>query len=234
MYRCGTILTNSVTSFLLLCFLLACHTVFIHIMLVLVFVGPCLQDSRDCSRRIGPNVTEEEANALFDMHAAEWELQNWKKFDGILNDLSTFFDGPFYHIGVVMLNGMRKPQKASRCNRGEDTRGPAQGRILPDELPENFKDRLLDVVITDSQDDMLGPEPSLAPFIRAGLLTQTGQFSKVSARWYYNHRCFPNRATRAPKSLDYLVELGSISAKRLRDTLINGFPKGSYFPASLQ
>jgi hypothetical protein len=142
--------------------------------------------------------------------------------------------------GIRMLDGMRNPdhgkvlteEKALDALRKEEfTRSLDRCFRLPDEIPEQFKDRLLDVVIRGSQDKMLGPDASLAPFIRAGLLTKTGQFSNIAARWYYNRRCFPNRATRAPETLDDLVKLavGLISARRFRDTLLNGFPKKATF-----
>jgi hypothetical protein len=53
----------------------------------------------------------------------------------------------------------------------------------------------------------------------------------VAATWYYNRQCFPNRATRAPETLDDLITraVGLISANRLRDTSRQGFPKEATF-----
>jgi hypothetical protein len=95
-----------------------------------------------------------------------------------------------------------------------------------------YKDRLLDTVIGGAgQDVFQHGDKSLTPFVRAGLFTRRGKFSTIAARLYYNRRCFPNRATSAPENLEELV-LGAIRlipAKRLRDTLMNGFPKEAAF-----
>ena len=145
---------------------------------------------------IEPNVKVEEVKALFAVHAQVWCYENWSKFEGTLVDLSKFSNGNFYHIGVTMagirmLDGMRKPnhgkvlteEKALDALRKEEfTRSLDRCFRLPDELPEHSKDRLLDVVVRGSQDEMLGPDALLAPFIRAGLLTKTGQFSNLAAR----------------------------------------------------
>ena len=58
-----------------------------------------------------------------------------------------------------------------------------------------------------------------------------GQFASLAASWYYNRVCFPDRALTAPDSLDDLVAqaVGLMSAKRMSDTLENGFPKEATF-----
>jgi hypothetical protein len=197
---------------------------------------------------IDPNVTEEEARELFQMHAEVWGYQDWNAFRETLVDIGKFYGASkSYHIGVVMAGirmladtrkqpgqqGLNEERALGALRKEEFTRALDRCFRLPDDLPEHFKDRLLDVVIRDGQDQdgILGNDAFLAPFIRAGLLTERGMFSNIAASWYYNRRCFPNRAARAPESLDELVTLAvrSISAKRLRDTLTNGFPKQATF-----
>ena len=98
---------------------------------------------------------------------------------------------------------------------------------LPDEFPAQFKSRLLEAVTGDLDAGDFAGETDLSPFIRAGLLTKSGKFSCIASQWYYNRNCFPGRAKEKPESLEELVvsAVGSISAKRLRDTLSDGFPK---------
>jgi hypothetical protein len=193
---------------------------------------------------IDPNVTKEEATSLFNMHAEVWGYGNWEAFRETLVDLSKFFESETYHIGVVMagmrmLADMRKPtdlgiteERALVALRKERFTGSLERCFrLPDDLPEHFKDRLLDVVTGESEDDIFVDDQSLVPFIRAGLLTKGGKFANVAATWYYNRRCFPNRATQAPETLDELITgaVHLISAKRLSDTLEQGFPKEATF-----
>jgi hypothetical protein len=190
------------------------------------------------------NLSEDEARELFRMHAAEWGYKNWTSYRDTVLALSKFAGLKSYHIGVVMA-GIRvldeKRQQPSQREFNEEVALSALRGVtfigqldrcfkLPDNLPGQFKDLLLDAVLW-SNDDEMHFDPVLAPFLRAGLLTHNGAFSCIAARWYYNVRCFPNRATSAPESLDQLITLavGSISAKRLRDTLENGFPKEATF-----
>jgi len=49
---------------------------------------------------IDPNVTEEEAEALFDMHTEVWENTQWKTFHGTLIQISKFSGTQSFHIGV--------------------------------------------------------------------------------------------------------------------------------------
>jgi hypothetical protein len=104
---------------------------------------------------------------------------------------------------------------------------------LPNQLPVGYKGRLLDAVIGGGQDVFLDDNNALAPFVRAGLLTSRGTFSTVAASWYYNRRCFPNRAARAPGGVDELVIEATklISARRLNDAQVNGngLPKEAAF-----
>jgi hypothetical protein len=193
---------------------------------------------------VDPNLSEDEARELFKMHAEVLGYQDWGRFLGTLIEISKFSEPQSYHVGVIiagirMLAEMRKEpgqqdfneDRALEALRNEKFTGLLDRCFrLPDHLPDDFKDRLLDVVIGDGEDDTRC-DASLAPFTRAGLLTKRGKFSNIAARWYYNRRCFPNRAAKAPESLDQLITLavGSISAQRLRDTLVNGFPKEATF-----
>ena len=193
---------------------------------------------------IDPNISENEARELFKMHAEVWGYEDWKNYLETLVAISKFAGLQSFHVGVVMagirvLNELRKEpsqrdfneQVALSALRDEPFINHLNRCFkLPDDLPRQFKDRLLDAVVSSNVVDMES-DPALAPFIRAGLLTRKGAFSCIAARWYYNRRCFPNRATSAPESLDELIMLAvsSISAKRLRDTLVNGFPKEATF-----
>ena len=193
---------------------------------------------------IDPNVTEEEARELFHMHAEVWEVTHWENFCTSLTRISKFSGAQSYHIGVVMagirmLADIRK-HPSRPFNEEESTEALRKEKFaqfldrcfrLPDDLPKHYKDRLLDVVIMDGSDSVEGSDLMLVPFLRAGLLTREGRFACIAANWYYNRRCFPNRALQAPESLDHLIihAVGLISAKRLKDTLVDGFPKETTF-----
>jgi hypothetical protein len=195
--------------------------------------------------RIDPNVTEKEARELFQMHAEVWGYKDWNTFRETLIDISKFSESKSYHVGVVMAGVRMLADKRKQPDQPALTEERALALLrkeefvgfldrcfrLPDDLPVHYKDRLLDVVIEGGQDVILDNDALLTPFIRAGLLTRSGKFSNIAARWYYNHRCFPYRAAKAPENLDELISLavGSISAKRLRDTLVDGFPKEATF-----
>jgi hypothetical protein len=196
---------------------------------------------------IDPNVTEEEAVVLFNMHAEVWDYGNWKAFRETIVDLSKFVESETYHIGVIMagmrmLANIRKPTQGltfteemalAALRSSSFTESLDRCFCLRKNVPIDFKERLLDVVIRDSEDGTYVEvdDLSLAPFIRAGLLTKRGKFSNVAATWYYNRRCFPKRATHAPETLDGLITgaVRLISAKRLIDTLKQGFPKEATF-----
>lgn len=77
----------------------------------------------------------------------------------------------------------------------------------------------------------MGDEPLLMPYIRSGILARTGKFSCPAAQWFYNKTCFPRRSHTVPDSIDELVRLSvaSLSASRLRNSVIDGFPKEAAF-----
>jgi hypothetical protein len=172
-----------------------------------------------------------------------WGYENWEAFRETLVDLSKFFASETYHIGVVMagmrmLVEMRGPtdqgiteERALVALRNEFTRSLERCFRLPDNLPKHFNNRLLYAVTGESGDGYFVDDQSLILFIRAGLLTKGGKFSNVAAMWYYNRRCFPNRAVHAPETLDELITdaVRWISARRLIDTLEQGFPKEATF-----
>ena len=155
---------------------------------------------------IDPNVMEEEVKSLFHMHAEVWGYEDWKNFRRTLIQVSKFSNVQSYHIGVAMagirmLAEMRKQPGQQDLNkedalnvlhREEFTWSLDRCSKLPNALPEHFKDHLLDMVMGDGQDGVLGDDSLITPFIWAGLLTKIGKFSNIAARWYYNHRCFPN------------------------------------------
>lgn len=192
------------------------------------------------------NVTKAEAEALFNMHADWWGYANWNRFCRQLIEISKFSDSPSYHIGVVMAGICMIKEMRKRPGREEFTEERALTALrqenytqfldrcfsLPAALPDGYKDKLLDKLINEGGDDTIGSDhPTLSTFLRAGVLTRHGTFACLAANWYYNRRCFPNRAEEAPESLDQLVILAvkKLSAKRLRDTLLNGFPKEATF-----
>lgn len=193
---------------------------------------------------IDPNISESEAVELFRMHAEVWGYEDWKNYLETLTKIGKFEGRDTYHVGIVMagirvLNELRK--EAGRSHFDEQAAlaalrdEPFINHLnrcfkLPEDVPRDFKDYLLDVVVGTARVDMESNN-KLAPFIRAGLLSKKGTFSCIAARWYYNRRCFPNRARTAPESLDELIQLAvsSMSAKRLRDTLVDGFPKEATF-----
>ena len=195
-------------------------------------------------QHIDPNITEHEARELFKMHTEVLNYQGWVNYLETLIKISKFSGLQSFHIGVVMagirvLDELRKEpgqrdfnEKIALASLRDEPFTNHLNRCfkLPDDLPKQFKDRFLDVVIGSAHVDMAS-DVALALCIRAGLLTRKGTFSCVASRWYYNRRCFPNRAKSAPESLDELVMLAvrSISAKRFRDTLVNGFPKEATF-----
>lgn len=194
---------------------------------------------------INPKVSKPEARDLFLMHTEQWDFDGWGMYYDTLLRLSKFSESDYYHIGVVIagirvLNDKRK--EPGRTGFNEEDALAALRSIsfieqlnrcfnLPSTMEPTYKDRLLYVVLGEKTSANFGYDATLAPLTRAGLLTKNGSFSCIAARWYYNHRCFPNRAARAPESLEELIKLavGSISAKRLRDTLVNGFPKEAAF-----
>jgi hypothetical protein len=197
---------------------------------------------------ITPNVTRAETEALFNMHAKSWGYTNWNRFCDQLIQISKFSDSASYHIGVVMagVRLMEDMRKRKRPGQEEFTEERALAALrqenythfldrcfsLPEVLPDGYNDQLLDKLINEGKYDTTGSEhPTLSPFLRAGVLTRHGTFACLAAHWYYNRRCFPNRAKEAPESLDQLVILAvkKLSAKRLKDTLLNGFPKEATF-----
>mmetsp|Transcript_57126 Transcript_57126/g.139232 ORF Transcript_57126/g.139232 Transcript_57126/m.139232 type:complete len:362 (-) Transcript_57126:2323-3408(-) len=167
---------------------------------------------------IDPNITLSEASNLFAMFAEEWEIKDWNLFPQSLVDLSKFTGQETYLIGVTMAGIFVLEEFKNRAGNKEDYREKEDQMLallrgvpfveklarcfaLPNEFPEGFKDRLLDVVLkkNDSQDDhKLTSDPTLALFFRAGLLNKNGDFSTRAARWYYNRRCFQNRVSEAP------------------------------------
>jgi len=197
--------------------------------------------------RIDPSVTEEEARELFQMHAEVWVYKHWNTFRETLIDISKFSESESYHIGVVMagvrmLADIRKQPDQPPLTEETALAVLRKGKFVAfldrcfrlDGIPVHYKDRLLDVLTGDGQDDFLDADDDdaiLTPFIRAGVLTRRGKFSNIAARWYYNRRCFPDRADKAPENLEELISgaVRLISAKRLRDTLVDGFPKEATF-----
>jgi hypothetical protein len=128
---------------------------------------------------ISPIVTRAEAEALFNMHADWWGYANWNRFCDQLIQISKFSDSASYHIGVVMagirmMEDMRKrpggeeftEERALTALRQENyTQFLDRCFSLPDVLPDGYKDHLLDKLINEGRDDIIGSDhPTLSPF----------------------------------------------------------------------
>jgi len=192
------------------------------------------------------NISQDEAVELFNMFARVWRYEDWRIYRQTLIDVSKLSDDNF-HVGVI-IGGIRM---LDRCRKL-----PGAGAGIFDEpkalsnlrsahfidrldrafrLPDDFhsapgRGPLLDAVLAKSP-AIQTDDSALSPLIRAGILDSYGIFSSVASQWYYNRRCFPSRADVTPESLDALViqAVRRMSAKRLRDTLENGFPKEATF-----
>ena len=197
---------------------------------------------------LAPFFNAEEVAEFFALFLTRMKIgENWDNYKRSLTHLS-FIQGHGYHVGVIfqgvrLLDSMKK--RAGRRSPPEESeaaqelRGPefllsldrcfglGMSSIFDaDALKHTIADTLLSV-----DGNHVTIDGSLAPLVRAGILDNTGNFSCLAARWYYNQRCFPRRAVAAPESLDQLViyTVGTMSAKRLQDTLEDGFPKEATF-----
>lgn len=189
------------------------------------------------------NISLEEAKELFSMHAKIWGYQGWTKYFEALLAISRLHSGE-YHIGVL-IGGLRLLEESRKRPGRFDfdeaialsllRSGDFIGKLdrcfqLSATLPLESHDIILDVLLNEGDGEL--PESStLDGLVRMGILTRTGKFSCLAANWYYNRRCFPTRSMYAPATLGDLVKLAvcSMSAKRLRDTLRDGFPKQATF-----
>lgn len=203
-------------------------------------------------KHISQGINQAEAECLIDMHYKTWGYEGWEAFCSLQLKISVFFpisNPPLFHVGVIMagirmLDDMRKRAGQGTQHLTENMALDAMRKetfianldrcfaLSPSALQGNFNARLLEAVIGGGDDEEISTgDPLLGPFIRTGVLTISGQFSTIAATWYYNHRCFPNRAVDPPDSLDSLIRavLPLISARRLSDTLDNGFPKEATF-----
>ena len=189
------------------------------------------------------NISLEEANELFSMHTIVWGYQGWKKYSEALLAISRLDSGE-YHIGVI-IGGIRLLEE-SRKRPGRVVFDEAialsllRSGVFIDKLDRCFQlsaslplashDIILDVLLNE-EDGELPENATLDGLVRMGILTTKGKFSCLAANWYYNRRCFPTRAMTSPETLDDLVKRAvcSMSAKRLRDTLQDGFPKEATF-----
>jgi hypothetical protein len=188
------------------------------------------------------DITMEEATELFSMHVGPWGYEGWGKYLNALHSISRLANSD-YHVGVVV-GGIRLLEEARK----------RPGQVCFDELSalsllrsNHFIEKLdrcfqlpatlsleshgiiLDVLL--QAEAALPDSDVLDGLVRMGILTKTGKYSCLAANWYYNRKCFPNRSMQAPRTLDDLVKLAvsSLSSKRLRDTLVDGFPKEATF-----
>ena len=202
------------------------------------------------------NIEEKEAKQLLDMHFFDLGISNWEQFRSTLLKLSVLqpwtdksAELPSFHIGVLMAGIFFIVDRKKRSGESELTEETALDQIRGrgfiehlkrcfgldySKLQPEYKDRLLDAVIgrdSTGAGEIVPEDAALGPFVRAGVLSETGKFTTNAAVWFYNDQCFPNRATEPPDSLDSLVLsiIPQLSTKRLTDTLENGFPKEATF-----
>ena len=188
------------------------------------------------------NISQDEAVELFNTFARVWHYQDWHIYRKTLIDVSKLSDGNF-HVGVIvggirMLDRCRKLPGAGDFDELKALSNLRSGHFIDRldrafRLPDDFhpaRGPLLDAVLAKSPASQT-VDSALSPLIRAGILDSYGNFSCVASQWYYNRRCFPSRADVTPESLDALViqAVRRMSAKRLRDTSENGFPKEATF-----
>ena len=176
------------------------------------------------------------------MFARVWHYENWHAYRRTLINVSKLHDGSC-HVGVIiggirMLERCRKLPAEGAFDEPKALSNLRSGHFIDRldrafSLPDDFypaREALLDANLANSP-TIQTADSALSPLIRAGILDSHGVFSCVASQWYYNRRCFPSRAEVAPESLDALVvaAVRRMSAKRLRDTLENGFPKEATF-----
>ena len=103
--------------------------------------------------------------------------------------------------------------------------------FIPERLPEEGRTRIVAAILYPKSKETTTKDPMLVPYIRSGMLTETGHFSCAAAQWFYNQTCFPRRAGVLPNNLDELVRssVASLSTSRLRNSVNQGFPKEAAF-----
>lgn len=205
-------------------------------------------------KHVDPYICEEEAKQLIDMHFGHWKLYGWETLRDTLLGLSALSGqqlGGKFHIGVIMA-AMRAIEEFREQVRSRPSMELTEDLVLKEIRATRFVEGLgrcfflAPGTVTDEVRDFLlwaltAPENQkkraallnslIGPLIRAGMITSEGQFSCLAAHWYYNQMCFPNRARSAPSTLrDLIVKaVGSMSAKRLVDSIQSGFPKEAAF-----
>lgn len=186
-------------------------------------------------------LASEEADHLFSMHASRWGYGSWLQLRDTLKELSGC------HIGVIVrgLSMLENVYKSNERNSFSEEKAIDKLRddefldtlsrcfSLPLQTEENkviFQRAIINALLGTSEKDMT-EDPLLGQLVRGGILTKTGDFTCKVVSWYYNRKFFPNRASRAPNSLDDLVvsSVRRISASRLRGAIDKGFPKEAAF-----
>ena len=189
------------------------------------------------------NISSHEARELFCMFAETWNYEDWDHYLENILSVSELMSGG-HHVGVVVaaVRLLEEGRKHRRSQALDEEAALAMLRSehfinrldrcfqLPSNLPIEGRDRIVDVLLSDGLLDV-ADDPLLAPFIRAGILTVSGEFSCIASQWYYNRRCFPNRSQTKPASLDDLVisAVGSLSSSRMKGAAHGGFPKEAAF-----
>ena len=191
-------------------------------------------------------INESEARELLQMHYSSWGYGDWEEFRSTQLKMSALLplaEPPLFHVGVIMAGILMLNQLRKNANQLQLTEQMALVKLrhrafIPflkrcfalGNLPEGYKDQLLDAVIGKNE-FILAEDAILGPFLRAGVLNEKGNFTCMAATWFYNDQCFPNRSLTTPADLDSLVRnvVSILSAKRLSDTLENGFPKEATF-----
>lgn len=155
------------------------------------------------------------------MHITDFQLQSWELYWDTVKKLGRLNDSR-YHIGVILqgirllLNLNKQPSQIEKdeisvvalLRTVDFTLGLKRCFAVPEDLPEAGRRRLVDVILhsdklperNENENDEL-----LAPYVRAGLLADDGDFSCRAAMWFYNSCCFPGRTWDVPATIDDLI-----------------------------
>jgi hypothetical protein len=197
---------------------------------------------------VDPNFSQQEANELIILHIEHWGYQGWEQFNNTLLGLCELSgEDDKFHAGVIMaairvVEGLRKKLPGTPLTEDsmlEHLRMVSFASNLDrcfylkdGTVTKEMKDHFMTTLLSDAtqqREDF--SRSAIAALIRAGLVNQNGKFSCLAAQWYYNRCCFPNRPLEAPETLKELIVkvVGSMSAKQLRDSVQDGFPKETAF-----
>lgn len=197
-----------------------------------------------------PHMQRQEAELFYKMYTTTKVFENWDHYMRNLFNLACLPDDR-YHVGMIieglkLLFDLNKSPRSSARSRPLDELSAVNelrgewfilnlqrcfGLGMRNEFDAFALKHHIAAVIDPNTDVDLSTDKTVAPLFRAGILNSQGQFSCRGALWYFNRKCFANRAAIGPDSLDDLVveSVKLMSAKRFRDALNDGFPKEATF-----